>query len=271
MVWFTGTATGNKYTVGQSYSMAGDTYTAQSDGTFRNERTGRSTVGSSQSPNVQWGGGASLGSDGRSSGTGKSGRSVSTAPSPRTPRTGPGPGPVTGIPVPRPRPPTAGAGSAAVVVVGKPGVPGVVKGSPVGVAGAGAPQRIYRTWGSGLRIAVDGDLPIPFKAPDEVPRIYIGGVRVPYDEGTSSGQNREDAYGDTEFGNPAWFLDWAAAGAHFGPPVAATVRSEVQQSPLRYFPQDERDRFGEPLNREPTVNEVLRDALARDALDRVPM
>lgn len=47
MAFFTGTNTGNQYVPGRQYSMAGETYTAQSDGTFKNDRTGRATVGSS--------------------------------------------------------------------------------------------------------------------------------------------------------------------------------------------------------------------------------
>lgn len=56
MVWFTGTSTGDRYNVGQSYESAGRVYTARVDGGFREEGTNRVLVGSSQDPTTQWGG-----------------------------------------------------------------------------------------------------------------------------------------------------------------------------------------------------------------------
>lgn len=68
--WFTGTSTGNVYEVGRSYTMAGDTYTANWDGTFTNNRTGNSLVGSSQDDRVTFGYTGSLtGSGSGSAGT----------------------------------------------------------------------------------------------------------------------------------------------------------------------------------------------------------
>lgn len=53
--WFSGTSTDSKYEVGKSYiGSQGDRMTAQADGSFYNERTGRSSVGSSQDSSVQW-------------------------------------------------------------------------------------------------------------------------------------------------------------------------------------------------------------------------
>lgn len=56
MVWFTGTSTGDRYNVGQSYESAGRVYTAQSDGSFSVNGSNRSVVGSSQDPTTVWGG-----------------------------------------------------------------------------------------------------------------------------------------------------------------------------------------------------------------------
>lgn len=54
-VWFTGASTDDKYKVGQSYiGSSGDRMTAQADGSFYNERTGRVSVGSSQDSGTQW-------------------------------------------------------------------------------------------------------------------------------------------------------------------------------------------------------------------------
>lgn len=48
MASFKGTSTDREYTVGQSYTMGGQSWTAQSDGSFSNSKTGQSLVGSSQ-------------------------------------------------------------------------------------------------------------------------------------------------------------------------------------------------------------------------------
>lgn len=56
MVWFTGTSTGDRYNVGQSYESAGRVYTAQADGSFSVNGSNRSVVGSSQDPTTVWGG-----------------------------------------------------------------------------------------------------------------------------------------------------------------------------------------------------------------------
>lgn len=62
MAWFTGTSTGKTYEVGKQYVSAGDVYTANANGTFTNERSGRTNVGSSQSPTALFGGYQSLSS-----------------------------------------------------------------------------------------------------------------------------------------------------------------------------------------------------------------
>lgn len=49
IVAFTGTNTGNVYRVGQSYTMNGDRYVANQDGSFQNMRTGQILDGSSMS------------------------------------------------------------------------------------------------------------------------------------------------------------------------------------------------------------------------------
>lgn len=63
MAWFTGTSNAGKtYEVGKQYVSAGDVYTANANGTFTNERSGRTNVGSSQSPTALFGGYQSLSS-----------------------------------------------------------------------------------------------------------------------------------------------------------------------------------------------------------------
>lgn len=47
-VSFSGVSTGRTYTEGQKYSMGGDTYVANANGSFTNTRTGKTLVGSSQ-------------------------------------------------------------------------------------------------------------------------------------------------------------------------------------------------------------------------------
>lgn len=65
MTWFTGTSNaGRVYEVGQRYTMGGDVYRAERNGSFTNERTGKNLVGSSQDPRTVWGGGSSLASGG---------------------------------------------------------------------------------------------------------------------------------------------------------------------------------------------------------------
>lgn len=67
---FTGTNTGNRYNVGQSYVMNGDRYVAMADGSFQNQRTGQALEGSSNSPNVTFHAAQTLASSGGGSGAG---------------------------------------------------------------------------------------------------------------------------------------------------------------------------------------------------------
>lgn len=53
-VYYTGTSTGTTYKDGQKFETARGTVTAQKDGTFRNDKTGQISVGSSRDPNVKW-------------------------------------------------------------------------------------------------------------------------------------------------------------------------------------------------------------------------
>ena len=125
-VWFTGTNTGKVYVEGQRYTSAGDTYRANRDGTFTNERTGRTSVGSSQDSRIQWGTTGSLLSSGSSSGPGNGGGGGKAAtPGKATPVTvSPGstsaPSTPNGLPMSQN---VAGSG---------PGTPGVKQGSSVG-------------------------------------------------------------------------------------------------------------------------------------------
>lgn len=60
MTWFTGTATGNVYTVGEYYALGSEVYRANENGSFTNVQTGHTRVGSSESA-VWWGGGGATG------------------------------------------------------------------------------------------------------------------------------------------------------------------------------------------------------------------
>lgn len=62
MAWFTGTSTGDRYTVGQTYSNGNGSYVANADGSFTNVKSGRTDVGSSRDPRVTFGGYSSLSS-----------------------------------------------------------------------------------------------------------------------------------------------------------------------------------------------------------------
>lgn len=90
-VTFTGTSTGKTYEVGKTYKNAnGTTSTAQANGTFKNNSTGRVSVGSSQDPRVTWG---STGGGASSSGPSSKGGAASASKG----GTGPGkPGVVSG-------------------------------------------------------------------------------------------------------------------------------------------------------------------------------
>lgn len=124
-VAYRGSDTGRVYNVGQAYSMAGDVYRLQGDGTFRNERTGRSTVGSSQNPSLGISGG-SLGASGSGTSRGSSGTGG---------RAGSGPG-VAAVAVPgRPVGAGPGAGGAVTNVVNQP-LKRVGAGGPQEAAGA---------------------------------------------------------------------------------------------------------------------------------------
>lgn len=92
MTWFTGTSTGNKYTVGQSYQMGGAIYKAQADGSFASVKADGSPLvlrGSSQDPRTIWGGSSTLGGGNGGDGAG----SASVVAGPQGARTtGPGSG-----------------------------------------------------------------------------------------------------------------------------------------------------------------------------------
>lgn len=69
-----------------------------------------------------------------------------------------------------------------------------------------------------------------------IPRVFIMGWEFELDPFTSSGQDIEDALGEAELGNPAWFATWAATGAHVswnvkrvGPRIDADLRDWVDR------------------------------------------
>lgn len=177
-MWFTGTSTGNRYNVGQSYSMAGDVYTARADGTFQNERTGRATVGSSREV-------AAAGLSGLTGG-GPGNSRVATAP----------------VASQQVRQAVARQGespsSAAVKAVPNGAQSG---GASANLAGARAADvaeaRARREQYSNLRLA---DLP-PRKFPKSEQQLYLGTYAVPHIN-VSDGGVAEERYGD--LGGAIW-------------------------------------------------------------------
>lgn len=181
--WFTGTSTGNVYEVGRSYTMAGDTYTANWDGTFTNNRTGNSLVGSSQDDRVTFGYTGSLtGSGSGSAGTvGPGSAQVSSGGGPAT--SGPGAmGAVSGGQGASPS--QSGKPSAAAVASFKHSNSALKFGSDWGFVGGG---------------------PDPEK---ELSFPYYRGMLLPIDKQTSNVDVYEERYGDAELGNPTWFASW---------------------------------------------------------------
>lgn len=100
VVAFTGASTGSVYKVGQSYSSAGRTYTAQADGSFKTtnrDGTVRSVSGSSQSETATFYHSASLASGGGGSAKSGAGKGAAAAAAVKAaaksvPYTGNGPG-----------------------------------------------------------------------------------------------------------------------------------------------------------------------------------
>ena len=156
MASFKGTSTDREYTVGQSYSMGGQSWTAQSDGSFSNSKTGQSLVGSSQE----------MADDKYRDksdtayilGEIKAGR-MEYIPPARDATTGPG-------------------SSAAVMGSGNPG------------SGPGVSTVVTRRASSGA-ISLGGAF-----APEKVTDLYAGGNRLAIDRKTSDGADWEDRWGE---------------------------------------------------------------------------
>lgn len=189
MSWFAGTSTGRQYTVGATYSMGGQTYTANRDGSFTSQQTGRTLVGSSQSPNVARSGGTSIaGDDVRAAAerglaqelARRNGVAVTAGPGARLVASRPGAGPG---PVPNAAPSqNAGVG---------PGAPGAIRAQNVAEARRRASEF------SNLTLS---DLP-PRKFPKSEQQMYIGTYALPH-VNVSDGGVAEERYGD--FGGAIW-------------------------------------------------------------------
>lgn len=175
-VTFTGTHTNKTYVAGQSYVTGGGRVkVANSDGTFTDVKTGRSTEGSSKDPTVTWGSTGTNSGSGSGAGTG----SVTT-------------GPKAGD----------GAGGGKVVVIGT-GKPGAGPGNPGAV--------VTKATGTGALAGQMLRMPVPAQ-PKKVTHVFIDGVTLPRNPLTSDAEDIETAYGEGDFGSPTWFMNWVAFG-----------------------------------------------------------
>lgn len=201
MTWFAGTDTGNRYTVGQSYTMGGREYVALPSGQFlTTTRDGgiRTTVGSSQSA-VEWGGfGTSLLSGGQGDSPSRSGGS------------GPGKAVVVSD---DDQPVTGGAGVPAAV-----SLPAGVNMSPLGPVSAGGMLRAHAfELQKGFEPGVVKQTPI-----------YVGGVEISRALGWSDAGEAEEAWG--ELGGSMYGL--ARMGADFSVTGVKLVDELFQQEKL---------------------------------------
>lgn len=177
-VAFTGTKTGNKYTVGQSYSMGGQSFRANADGSFTKEATGRNLVGSSRDPNVTF----YVKSVGSDAGAGAAGGRKS---------------PVT-------RSVSSGPGSDAAVTS-----PGVLPGS-----GPGVPAVRSGSFGPGVFLNTS-PVVLDVQKPRPVTQVVISGANVIHDRGWSDAAEVEQRYGEAEFLSPSYFYGWGVTFADF--------------------------------------------------------
>lgn len=185
MSWFAGTATGRQYTVGAQYSMGGQTYRANSDGSFTSQQTGRTLQGSAGA-NVARGGGGSLAGD--------------------TVRTAAERGLVEELARRNGQPvagrPAAGAGSGNRVVVSQPRggaagapVPGAAVSEAVG-NGPGNPAVVGGTpRGRSSWLVGPTTLGLNPQA-NQVTQLYVNGWALPINRGTSDGGMFEERYGE---------------------------------------------------------------------------
>lgn len=174
MVWFTGTSTGNKYTVGAIYQRSGEKYRANVDGSFTKLSTGKVSVGSSQSKKVQWGGFSSSparSSSGRPSPTHGVGAAVVGASSP----------------------------SVGVGAVGSRSLPAIVDGVMVTIPVTSIDPA------EGLAVELGKSTRTP---------IQIGGGFVTLDSGVSDGGDFEQRYGEFGGSVAGLFVAGADAWSH---------------------------------------------------------
>jgi len=189
VVAFTGTSTGKVYVAGQKYSNGNGTYTAQADGTFKNDKTGRSTVGSSQSDKVSFfniGGGGGVSSGSKSTGSAGSAKG-------------------------------AGAGSSVVVVAGGKGAPGVGPGVPAVVKPGGSGALLgggflsTMSKASGIQPAWTKGVVLPAND-SKVTQLFVNGVAVPRNPGTSDVQDVNAVYGEGDDPwSPGFLPSWGVA------------------------------------------------------------
>lgn len=196
--WFTGTSTGNTYNVGQNYRNAdGSTSRANADGSFTNNNTGRTSVGSSQSTSVLRGN-SSLGTSNRG---------------------GSGPGvPSAGTGVIR----TAGPGVAGVAPGGVPVAAGAavnpgVAGSGSGWWSVGTPSQLTQIVMGGRNVPMDTGM-----SDGETMEARwgdfggsLGGLGVMFMDGLAAASVRTDVVGRAIAGTPGAIASGAIDFAGF--------------------------------------------------------
>lgn len=202
---FTGTATGNVYVAGRIYERGGDQYRANSDGTFTNMRTGRSSVGSS----VQ----------------------VEAADRERVRRE------VEAIMQAALRGYEAGKATSGPGVVQT----GGARSGGAGSHGAGAPvgggpgntgvKLVSSSGAFGNVLTIPGPYEVKLQESNRTP-IMIGGQFITMDAGFSDAGDFEERYGDSEILSTGYGLVLLAADAraHFG---AQAARDETEARRLR--------------------------------------
>lgn len=195
MAFFTGTSSKKLYETGRRYEMAGDTYRANADGSFTNERSRRTLVGSSRDPSVRW-------FESGSSGDGGSG-SASARVVTGDPRTAGGSGSASARVVTGDPKTSGGSGSGSAVVVTGEGATsgGLLVPYPVG----DSPPKPYEVGSDGFVVTRGPKAQRGRKFP-------FGGLDYEADPYWPTKQQIEDEYGE-EFASPGWFALWAKTTA----------------------------------------------------------
>lgn len=194
-VYFTGTSTGNTYQVGSSYTMGGDKYRANSDGSFTKEGSVKTLPGSSQSSSSQWS------SDGKPSDQWVSGVRINTAGSVSSSSGGSGPGNglvTTGGQLP------GGAGGPGIAVTGP-------QRRATGLSITGAPWSKSENPPDVSYAGHDGFIPMAPTNMQPGRQLPFGPFPLEANPYFPPAQVLEDEVGEAEFLSPGWFMSWGKA------------------------------------------------------------